>query len=94
MAIVDPSPGSSAQVEAGRAQRVDVPPSPAAQGAGIRIEGLRKRYGSGDTAVDALKQVDMTVAAGEVVGLIVTELEYSVAILIQFITDTSTACSP
>jgi putative ABC transport system ATP-binding protein len=70
MAIVDPSPGSSAQVEAGRAQRVDVPPSPAAQGAGIRIEGLRKRYGSGDTAVDALKQVDMTVAAGEVVGLI------------------------
>ena len=24
-------------------------------GNGIRIEGLRKRYGSGDTAVDALK---------------------------------------
>ncbi|MCG3170865.1 MAG: Lipoprotein-releasing system ATP-binding protein LolD [Pseudomonadales bacterium] len=39
-------------------------------GAGIRIEGLRKRYGSGDTAVDALKQVDMSVAPGEVVGLI------------------------
>ncbi|MCR4347346.1 MAG: ABC transporter ATP-binding protein [Sulfuricaulis sp.] len=37
---------------------------------GIRIEGLRKRYGSGDTAVDALKQVDMQVAPGEVVGLI------------------------
>ncbi|MBK6727312.1 MAG: ABC transporter ATP-binding protein [Xanthomonadales bacterium] len=37
---------------------------------GIHIEGLRKRYGQGDTAVDALKGVDMTVAAGEVVGLI------------------------
>ncbi|MFZ7125780.1 MAG: ABC transporter ATP-binding protein [Desulfobacterales bacterium] len=37
---------------------------------GIRIEGLRKRYGSGDTAVDALKNVDMHVAPGEVVGLI------------------------
>lgn len=41
-----------------------------AQGKGIRIEGLRKRYGKGDTAVDALKKVDMQVAAGEVVGLI------------------------
>ncbi|QVL50622.1 MAG: ABC transporter ATP-binding protein [Thiocapsa sp.] len=37
---------------------------------GIRIEGLRKRYGSGDTAVDALKGVDMAVAPGEVVGLV------------------------
>lgn len=37
---------------------------------GIRIQGLRKRYGSGDTAVDALKKVDMQVTAGEVVGLI------------------------
>jgi putative ABC transport system ATP-binding protein len=37
---------------------------------GIRIEGLRKRYGAGDTAVDALRQVDMRVAPGEVVGLI------------------------
>jgi putative ABC transport system ATP-binding protein len=37
---------------------------------GIRIEGLRKRYGQGDTAVDALKGVDMSVAPGEVVGLI------------------------
>ncbi|MCX7173643.1 MAG: ABC transporter ATP-binding protein [Proteobacteria bacterium] len=36
----------------------------------IRIEGLTKRYGSGDTAVDALKGVDMSVAPGEVVGLI------------------------
>jgi len=37
---------------------------------GIRIQGLKKRYGSGDTAVDALKEVDMHVAPGEVVGLI------------------------
>ncbi len=37
---------------------------------GIRIEGLTKRYGAGDTAVDALKGVDMQVAPGEVVGLI------------------------
>ena len=37
---------------------------------GIRIEGLGKRYGRGDTAVDALRQVDMSVAPGEVVGLI------------------------
>lgn len=40
------------------------------RGKGIRIEGLRKRYGEGDTAVDALKDVNMQVAAGEVVGLI------------------------
>jgi putative ABC transport system ATP-binding protein len=39
-------------------------------GLGIRIEGLRKRYGEGDTAVDALKDVNMTVEPGEVVGLI------------------------
>jgi putative ABC transport system ATP-binding protein len=39
-------------------------------GKGIRIEGLRKRYGTGDTAVDALKGVNMEVAPGEVVGLI------------------------
>lgn len=38
-------------------------------GKGIHIEGLRKRYGSGDTAVEALKNVNMTVAPGEVVGL-------------------------
>jgi putative ABC transport system ATP-binding protein len=37
---------------------------------GIHIEGLRKRYGAGETAVDALKDVNMTVAPGEVVGLI------------------------
>ena len=39
-------------------------------GFGISIEGLSKRYGEGDTAVDALKDVNMNVAPGEVVGLI------------------------
>ena len=34
--------------------------------AGIRIEGLRKRYGDGDTAVDALKDVSMVVALASV----------------------------
>lgn len=37
---------------------------------GIRIEGLRKVYGHGDTAVEALKNVNMAVAPGEVVGLV------------------------
>lgn len=37
---------------------------------GIYVEGLKKRYGKGDTAVDALKKIDMEVAPGEVVGLI------------------------
>lgn len=39
-------------------------------GGGIVIEKLRKRYGSGDTAVDALRDVNMRVAPGEVVDLI------------------------
>jgi len=37
---------------------------------GIHIEHLSKRYGEGDTAVLALKDVNMHVAPGEVVGLI------------------------
>jgi putative ABC transport system ATP-binding protein len=37
---------------------------------GIHIEGLRKVYGKGDSAVEALKNVNMTVAPGEVVGLV------------------------
>lgn len=40
------------------------------QGKGILIENLSKRYGQGDTAVLALKNVNMSVAPGEVVGLI------------------------
>lgn len=39
-------------------------------GHGITVERLTKRYGEGETAVDALKGVDMYVAPGEVVGLI------------------------
>jgi putative ABC transport system ATP-binding protein len=37
---------------------------------GIRIESLSKRYGEGASAVDALKNVNLQVAPGEVVGLI------------------------
>ena len=37
---------------------------------GIRIENLIKTYGEGETAVHALKGVDMYVGPGEVVGLI------------------------
>jgi putative ABC transport system ATP-binding protein len=37
---------------------------------GIFIESMRKRYGEGDTAVDALKSVNIQVNPGEVVGLI------------------------
>jgi len=36
----------------------------------IHIEGLSKRYGEGETAVHALKEVNMSVAPGEVIGLI------------------------
>ncbi|TNC95223.1 MAG: putative ABC transport system ATP-binding protein [Gallionellaceae bacterium] len=36
----------------------------------IHIENLKKRYGDGETAVDALKGVDMTIWPGEVVGLV------------------------
>lgn len=36
----------------------------------IHIENLIKRYGEGDTAVDALKGVEMTIWPGEVVGLV------------------------
>ena len=42
-------------------------PTPAG---GILIEGLRKVYGHGDTAVEALKHVNMQVSPGEVVGLV------------------------
>ncbi len=36
----------------------------------IHIKDLKKRYGEGETAVDALKGVDMTIWPGEVVGLV------------------------
>src|SRR4030065_737260 len=38
--------------------------------AAIHIENLKKRYGEGETAVDALKGVAMTMWPGEVVGLV------------------------
>ncbi len=38
--------------------------------AAIELRGLRKRYGQGEAAVDALKGVDMRIGPGEVVGLI------------------------
>lgn len=44
--------------------------TPQSQSKGIHIEGLSKRYGEGSTAVDALKDVNMHIAPGEVVGLI------------------------
>jgi putative ABC transport system ATP-binding protein len=40
------------------------------QPGGIKIENLRKVYGHGDTAVEALKNVNMHVNPGEVVGLV------------------------
>ena len=45
-------------------------PAPARTHGGILIEGLSKRYGTGAAAVDALESVNMSVAPGEVVGLI------------------------
>ncbi len=39
-------------------------------GGGILVQGLRKVYGQGATAVEALKQVDLVVGPGEVVGLV------------------------
>ena len=48
----------------------EVHPMAKAHPEAILIEGLSKRYGTGDTAVDALKNVDMRVAPGEVIGLI------------------------
>lgn len=38
--------------------------------AGIEVVGVRKRYGEGPTAVEALTDVNLSVAPGEVVGLV------------------------
>lgn len=46
------------------------PIQPQKRHGGIVVEGLRKVYGNGDTAVEALKSVDMVVGPGEVVGLV------------------------
>ena len=53
-----------------RYERIEILRAKGQWKAGDRVTGLRKRYGEGDTAVDALKEVNMTVAPGEVVGLI------------------------
>jgi len=44
--------------------------APLSRQGGIVVQGLRKVYGQGDTAVEALKSVDMVVGPGEVVGLV------------------------
>jgi putative ABC transport system ATP-binding protein len=44
--------------------------APSVAKAGIVVRGLRKVYGHGDTAVEALKSVDLLVGPGEVVGLV------------------------
>ena len=72
MSAVSRSAGLAAAV--GRAQAVQ-PSVPLAGVAGVAvggilIEGLRKVYGRGDTAVEALKSVNMLVHPGEVVGLV------------------------
>ena len=36
----------------------------------IQLEGVSKRYGSGDVAVDALKDVSLTIGLGELVGVL------------------------
>jgi putative ABC transport system ATP-binding protein len=49
---------------------MQIPIQPQYRHGGIVVEGLRKVYGHGDTAVEALKSVDMVVGPGEVVGLV------------------------
>lgn len=44
--------------------------APPPQPAGIVVRGLRKTYGSGSAAVEALRNVQMRVESGEVVGLV------------------------
>ena len=41
----------------------------------IRLSGLKKRYGTGEAAVDALKGVDMTVWPGEVDDTVLVHIE-------------------
>ncbi len=49
---------------------MSVPAQVLSEDGGILIEGLRKVYGQGDTAVEALKNINMHVRPGEVVGLV------------------------
>ncbi len=68
------SPVANPAVLAGPSLGGELTTGPALSGAvqdgGIVIENLRKVYGTGDAAVVALKNVNMQVAPGEVVGLV------------------------
>jgi putative ABC transport system ATP-binding protein len=44
-------------------------PAPAQQGTVVQARGLTRRYGEGDTAVDALRGIDLDVRAGELVAV-------------------------
>ena len=44
-------------------------PAPAQQGTVVSARGLTRRYGQGDTAVDALRGIDLDVRAGELVAV-------------------------
>jgi putative ABC transport system ATP-binding protein len=44
-------------------------PAPAQQGTVVAARELTRRYGEGDTAVDALRGIDLDVAAGELVAV-------------------------
>jgi putative ABC transport system ATP-binding protein len=44
-------------------------PAPAQQGTVVRAGGVTKRYGSGETAVDALRGIDLEVEGGELVAV-------------------------
>ena len=45
------------------------PPLSAPTGAAVEARGLTRRYGEGETAVDALRGVDLTVRSGELVAV-------------------------
>lgn len=48
----------------------DVTPAPAADGAIIRMEGIRKVYDTGTVRVEALKGIDLVVRKGEFVAIV------------------------
>ena len=45
------------------------PPVSAPTGAAVEAHGLTRRYGEGETAVDALRGIDLTVRSGELVAI-------------------------
>src|SRR6478735_8325952 len=44
-------------------------PAPAQQGTVVHASGVTRRYGEGETAVDALRGIDLDVRAGELVAI-------------------------